>query len=125
MPAPQSGGAAANGRESLGGSMFSKCSNPECRTPFDYRRGRLIRFNKPPLYFRVPIRHGCVEHFWLCESCAKFYAFDFEHAAGMKIKIRVIGLPEGLAHNLLLPAAKCESNRAKSSAREIGTEATA
>lgn len=26
--------------------MFMKCCNPNCETPFDYRRGRLIRISR-------------------------------------------------------------------------------
>jgi hypothetical protein len=104
--------------------MFSKCSNPNCATPFDFRQGRLIRFHKPPLYFHVPQQRGCVEHFWLCENCAKFYAFDFEHAAGRKIRICVIGPPQQV-HDRLLPVAGWESNQAENGACETEARAMA
>jgi hypothetical protein len=105
--------------------MFSKCSNPDCRAPFDYRQGRLIRFNKPSFDFQFPIDHGCVEHFWLCENCSKFYAFDFERGTGMKIKIRVIGRPERQAPGLVLPAGNWESGRTKSAISAVGSQARA
>ena len=69
--------------------MFEKCSNLDCRAPFDYREGQLIRFCKFPLDDQSRAVQHCVEHFWLCGSCSKLYVFEYKLGAGMKIKLRV------------------------------------
>jgi hypothetical protein len=42
--------------------MLSKCANPDCSAPFDYRQGRL---------FRVQTVRAGFKHLWLCELCAE------------------------------------------------------
>jgi len=105
--------------------MFSKCSNPNCREPFDYRQGRLIRFSKPSFDFQSSTDHGCVRHFWLCENCSNFYAFDFERGTGMKIKIRVTGPPERRVPDLVLPVGNWESGRTTSGTNAVGSQSNA
>ncbi len=58
--------------------MVSECANPRCREPFVYyRHGKL---------FSVPRRSAgvaskaTVEHFWLCDICAKSMAIEVRHS---------------------------------------------
>jgi hypothetical protein len=67
--------------------MFEKCSNPDCGLPFDYRKGRLIRFCSTDAM--SPAGPHCVEHFWLCGKCSERYVFAHERGVGMKIRLRV------------------------------------
>jgi hypothetical protein len=66
--------------------MFERCFNPDCRLPFNYREGRLIRFCPTDSGSRA--EHPGVEHFWLCGKCSKRYVFVHQ-GAGVKIKLRV------------------------------------
>ncbi len=59
--------------------MLSKCANPECSAPFDYRHGRLFRLP-------VSLNHASVQHFWLCENCAE--TFTLHQSDGLKPAIR-------------------------------------
>src|SRR5579872_2629873 len=102
-----------------GGTMFSKCSNPDCSATFDYRQGRLIRFDKPSSDFPFPTDRNCVQHFWLCENCSTFYALDFERGTGMKIKIRVIPVSE--RHVPVDPSHR-ESSRTADGARAVTSQ---
>ena len=67
--------------------MFERCFNPDCRLPFNYREGRLIRFC--PIDSGSRAEHPGVEHFWLCGKCSKRYVFVHQGGAGVKIKFRV------------------------------------
>jgi hypothetical protein len=50
--------------------MVSKCANPSCETSFRYfRRGRLFVFEPRDKSLSNPV--PTVEHFWLCEGCAR------------------------------------------------------
>jgi hypothetical protein len=84
--------------------MFAECSNPDCREPFDYREGRLIRFCKSPLDIESPMDHRCIEHFWLCGKCSELYVFEYQHRVGMKIKPRARELQEKAVRSFI-PAA--------------------
>ena len=66
--------------------MLEKCSNPDCDLPFDYRKGRLIRFSSP--HPKSHAEHYYVEHFWLCGKCSERYVLAYERGAGMKIGLR-------------------------------------
>ena len=76
--------------------MFTKCSNPDCRLPFNHREGRLLRFRKPPLDGEMSTDEQSVEHYWLCKKCSALYEFNYEGEAGMKIKLRVSGMRGGM-----------------------------
>lgn len=70
--------------------MFSVCANPDCRTPFDYRQGRLFRFHKHyPAGERLRNTHG-VQHFWLCGVCCAAYTLEYQDGSGVLMK----GQPE-------------------------------
>ena len=68
---------------------LSKCANPECEAPFDYRQGRILRFHKEQHRAGEPAanRHS-VQHFWLCEACAKQYTLTYRPGEGVVMQIR-------------------------------------
>lgn len=54
--------------------MVSKCANPRCREPFIYyRHGKLFSV---PHTATGASSQATVEHFWLCQSCAKSMAIE-------------------------------------------------
>jgi hypothetical protein len=65
--------------------MITKCFNPACQTPFNYRAGRLVRFARKSSNNSHKESHQFIEHFWLCSSCAGLYKFECEE-----------GMPVGL-----------------------------
>ena len=64
--------------------MFLKCSNPDCEKTFDYRQGRLFRFDNSPSDRENAV--SCVRHFWLCDGCSLTH--DLECCLGMGVMIR-------------------------------------
>lgn len=58
--------------------MFTKCSNPACKIPFDYREGQLVRLCRSVLNGRFTANKPVVEHFWLCGSCSELYVLSQE-----------------------------------------------
>ena len=68
--------------------MLSRCANPECGAPFDYRQGQLFRF---PLVHSVADYSGnthSVRHFWLCGSCSQTYTLRYVSGEGIAIASR-------------------------------------
>jgi hypothetical protein len=63
-------------------SMFSVRANPDCQAPFDYRHGRLFRFNKHHAAGEEPPNTHPVQHFWLCGTCCGVYTLSIEMNAG-------------------------------------------
>jgi hypothetical protein len=80
-----------------------KCSNPGCVTAFEWLSGgRLFRFHREPVQFsssenRVQVdtngSHHQVEHFWLCERCAKIYTLEYEPGRGVLLRLLWPELP--------------------------------
>jgi hypothetical protein len=68
--------------------MLIKCSNAACEAPFDYRKGRLIRFSSKPADGKPSENHTLIQHFWLCGKCSELYEFECESGTGVKIKLR-------------------------------------
>lgn len=68
--------------------MLIKCCNPECRAPFDYREGRLIRFSSKQTNGKSAGNRSLIQHFWLCGKCASLYVFEIESGARVSIKPR-------------------------------------
>ena len=64
--------------------MYSECANPECHTPFDYRRGQLFRFQKEQLRGGPRI----VQHLWLCGECSRVYVLEYASGHGVLMKRR-------------------------------------
>lgn len=69
--------------------MVSKCANPECETPFNYRQGRLLRFQKENNAGEPSENHHPLQHFWLCEACTKQYTLAYRRGEGVVMQIRL------------------------------------
>jgi hypothetical protein len=65
--------------------MITKCFNPACQAPFDYRAGRLVRFSRKDLNRDSRESRTFIEHFWLCAECTELY--KFESKAGMPVEL--------------------------------------
>jgi hypothetical protein len=72
----------------MGGEMLTKCSNPRCDTPFDYREGRLIRFSRYSPDAELAEDRYIIRHFWLCGSCTELYTFEYASGTNLTIKLR-------------------------------------
>lgn len=68
--------------------MLSKCLNPDCKAPFNYREGRLVRFSASPIDESIPSDPEYIVHFWLCGACSEHYVFEFDPKAGMMLRPR-------------------------------------
>jgi hypothetical protein len=68
--------------------MFSKCANPDCSMLFDYRQGRLFRFDKNPEGDEKPPNTYCVQHFWLCAECSQQLTLEYKAERGVLLRCR-------------------------------------
>jgi hypothetical protein len=68
--------------------MFSKCANPDCAAPFDYRQGQLFRFQQSHPEGPPPAKTHSVKHFWLCQACSETYALEYRKGLGVLIDRR-------------------------------------
>jgi hypothetical protein len=68
--------------------MLTKCSNPDCETPFDFCEGRLIRFSGALSNDQPCENQRLIQHFWLCGKCAGLYLFEYESGIGVRLKPR-------------------------------------
>ncbi len=68
--------------------MLTKCCNPKCEAPFDYREGRLIRLSNQVANGKPSEGRPLIQHFWLCEECAGLYVFEYESGASVKLRPR-------------------------------------
>ena len=66
--------------------MITHCCNPDCRLPFNFEEGRLVRFCKALPNDVSPESEHPVEHFWLCGGCSKRYEFEYESRLNLKLK---------------------------------------
>jgi hypothetical protein len=67
-------------------AMITNCCNSDCRAPFDFRQGRIVRICKAlPADCSSEIEHP-IEHFWLCGNCSELYVFEFESKLTLKPK---------------------------------------
>lgn len=66
--------------------MITKCFNPACQAPFDYRAGRLVRFSRKDQKGSGAENSRFIEHFWLCGECSILYRFEYK--AGMPVELR-------------------------------------
>lgn len=80
--------------------MFTKCLNPDCGIPFDYREGQLVRFRVSLMNGPSAANQPLVEHFWLCGRCSKLYVLRQE-SGNLRMKLRIEELPAGRARNLV------------------------
>jgi hypothetical protein len=63
--------------------MFSKCANPDCGVPFDYREGHFFRFHKSHLPEIAPPNTHSVQHLWLCGKCSRKYVLEYVDGHGV------------------------------------------
>jgi hypothetical protein len=69
--------------------MFSTCANLECRTSFEYGKGRFFLFHKDCQAGETPPNTHCVQHFWLCSNCCQEYALEFIASRGVVLSPRL------------------------------------
>ena len=62
--------------------MISKCANPDCSAPFEFRTGRLVIVRQPNA--EASKNTHSVRHFWLCRSCSKSFKLE-EHEAKLNL----------------------------------------
>jgi hypothetical protein len=75
--------------------MITNCCNSDCRAPFDFRQGRIIRICKAlPTDCASEIEHP-LEHFWLCGNCSERYVFEYESRLNLRLKTRTEALSQG------------------------------
>ena len=76
--------------------MLSQCANAQCAKPFlRLREGKLFlvetdRVNKPgesvpPPFVRARQQPRLVEHYWLCDDCAKEWTLIYERESGVAL----------------------------------------
>ena len=76
--------------------MLSRCANTQCCKPFlRLREGKLFlvetdRLTKPgesavPPFVRARQQQRCVEHFWLCDDCAKEWTLVYDRKNGISL----------------------------------------
>jgi hypothetical protein len=76
--------------------MLSRCANPQCSKPFlRLREGKLFlvetdRLTKPgesavPPFVRARQQQRCVEHYWLCDDCAKSWTLVYDRQNGISL----------------------------------------
>jgi hypothetical protein len=73
--------------------MLIRCCNPECKAPFKYREGRLIRFSMLQAKAKSLGKQPAVQHFWLCRKCAREFVFDANSGVSLNIRPRDGGAP--------------------------------
>jgi hypothetical protein len=57
--------------------MFSRCNNPECAAPFEYRKGRFFRFRQSASEKQSSTQSHGVKHFWLCGECLMTHTLEY------------------------------------------------
>jgi len=77
-------------------TMLSHCANAQCAKPFlRLREGKLFlvetdRVNKPgeyvpPPFMRARQQQRLVEHYWLCDDCAKQWTLVYDRERGVSL----------------------------------------
>jgi hypothetical protein len=64
--------------------LFDVCANGRCAEPFDYRKGRLFRFQYRLKNVEPGTGHAVV-HFWLCEKCTRVYTLEYREKSGATV----------------------------------------
>ena len=76
--------------------MLSQCANQKCSKPFlRLREGKLFlveteRLTKPgepavPPFVRARQQQRCVEHYWLCDDCARQWTLVYDREQGVAL----------------------------------------
>ena len=74
--------------------LFSRCANPDCGASFDYRQGRLFRFQQSHPQRQTPARTHSVWHLWLCKACSEIYTLEYRQDLGVLFDLRFKPRPE-------------------------------
>ena len=76
--------------------MLSKCANPACDARFRYlHQGRIFNIEVKGAPPGENLQHrDRIEHFWLCESCARVFKVVWVNGA-MAIRLRYLALTDG------------------------------
>jgi hypothetical protein len=93
--------------------MLSRCANSNCSKPFlRLREGKLFlveteRLMKAgesavPPFVRARQQQRCVEHYWLCDECAKVWTLAYDREQGVALS----PLEKQAARNALTSAAR-------------------
>jgi hypothetical protein len=64
--------------------LFSYCANGKCTEAFDYRKGRLFRFQRRLAEGEGSASHAVV-HFWLCPRCIEIYTLEYRSRSGIAV----------------------------------------
>lgn len=80
--------------------MMSKCANPDCQQPFDYRKGEFFRFHKEGYSGGAAANLHSVQHFWLCDDCRARFTLEYRKDHGVLLR-----LESQPAHRRLIAAA--------------------
>ena len=75
--------------------MITKCFNPACQTPFDYRAGRLVRFSRKTSNSNYEESRQDIGHFWLCGTCVDLFTFECEEGMPVGLMQREQVIPRG------------------------------
>ena len=67
--------------------MVTKCCNPKCEAPFDYRQGRLIRMVYPADGTGAS-NYKVIKHFWICGKCTANFVLKQDGEAGVTLQSR-------------------------------------
>lgn len=73
--------------------MITKCFNPACQTPFDFRAGRLVRVSRRSTNNNHQQSYQFIEHFWLCGPCAQVYSFECREGMPVELKLSQRAVP--------------------------------
>lgn len=84
--------------------MLAKCVNPVCGEHFRYlHEGKIFNIEiDPPAPGASPGPHHRIEHFWLCDRCARSLKVVLEHGVVMTKPLR-LELPRGEPDDAELP----------------------
>lgn len=80
-----------------------KCCNPQCKAPFDYRQGRLIRI-VGPAGGTGSSNHKAIKHFWMCGQCSSTFVLKQDGEARVILQSRDVE-PSRTVPLELIPAA--------------------
>jgi len=76
--------------------MFSaRCTNPDCSTAFNHRRGRIFRFYQDRPSGAEFAVGPLVRHFWLCDACAQSYTLHYVDRTAVLVRLEFQETPDG------------------------------
>lgn len=67
--------------------MFSRCANPSCSVRFECGKGQFFRFRKAPGADGRPANTHSIQHYWLCDECARVYRLELHEDRGVLLRV--------------------------------------